>query len=1064
VRRLSGQAARICGTVLHRLAHLALGAVIALAVLLGAAAWRLSQGPVNLSWFTARLEAAANANGGPVRLSIGHTALAWEGFRLGVDRPIDLRLTDVRLTSAGGGQNVDLPRAEVSLSLVALLLGRVRPRAVELDGARLTLRRAADGTLSLDLGPPPTASNTSAANSAGSPLPALLAVLARPPTTDRTSSRNWLGQIRRVRIHDATLAMIDNGLGVTWKAPRVDIDLHRQVQGGVDGTFDLTLGVGNTQARLSGTATLSASATATQVTAQLTPVTPAALAQRIPALARLAVLDAPIGTQATLQFGPDLRLRQMHVTLRANPGTLKIGASQVPMLGATLVISGTPSDLSLDSGRLALRGRNGSPISTLTASGTLRHADGRFDATFALGVDQVDFADLPILWPEGIGGRGARAWVTQNITRGVAHDGHVEIAVTCRDDLSGVTLTGASGTLDGSDLDVTWLRPVPPLTHAQAQLRIVDPDTLDIAVQSAQQVVGNHDGDLTVTGGSMRITGLLRRDQTGAIRADVAGNLSDVIALLRNKRLHLLSDHPIVLNDPTGNATASLTVRVPLDANVRMDDIAIRATAHLTDAHLGGVIAGRDLDGGTLDLAADNDGLTIKGNAQLAGIQSALVATMDFRAGPPTQTLQRITLTGHPTAAQLARAGLDATEVLAGPMDLRAVLTEHRDGSGDVRLTAGLTGTVFSVAPLGWRKPAGIAAEATADLQLTNDRLVGIDAVTLDGDGVALRGHMEREGSRGTLVHLDRLVLGHTEMAGTVRIPASPSAGPIVIDVSGPQLDLSARLARHGSKTPPPKTAAPPGPPWMLDAHFGRALMAHGYMVQPLTVTAMNDGAVFTRLRLAGRTGDKGPFALRIGLQHGVRRLTANAANAGDLLRALDVIDTMQGGTLSITGTYDDANPDHALTGTAEISDFRMHQAAALGRLLQAMTLYGLVDVLRGPGLAFARLVAPFRLTDGMLELTDARAFSPSLGLTVKGRIDLNGGEADLHGTIVPAYFFNSLLGKVPLVGRLFSPERGGGVFAASYSIRGPLGDPAVSVNPLAALTPGFLRGVFGIF
>jgi hypothetical protein len=37
-------------------------------------------------------------------------------------------------------------------------------------------------------------------------------------------------------------------------------------------------------------------------------------------------------------------------------------------------------------------------------------------------------------------------------------------------------------------------------------------------------------------------------------------------------------------------------------------------------------------------------------------------------------------------------------------------------------------------------------------------------------------------------------------------------------------------------------------------------------------------------------------------------------------------------------------------------------------------------------------------------------------------------------------------------------------VFAASYALHGPLADPNVSVNPLAALTPGFLRGLFGLF
>jgi hypothetical protein len=186
--------------------------------------------------------------------------------------------------------------------------------------------------------------------------------------------------------------------------------------------------------------------------------------------------------------------------------------------------------------------------------------------------------------------------------------------------------------------------------------------------------------------------------------------------------------------------------------------------------------------------------------------------------------------------------------------------------------------------------------------------------------------------------------------------------------------------------------------------------------------------------------------------------------DAGDLLRGLDYLRTMQGGKLSVQAQYDDAQPDRPLVGSADIEDFRIRDAPALGKLLQAMTLYGLVQVAQGPGLGFTQLVAPFRLTDEAIELTDARAFSPSLGLTMKGRVDLDAERIDMQGTIVPAYFFNSLLGNIPLVGKLFSPERGGGVFAASYTLRGRTEDPDVSVNPLAALTPGFLRGLFGLF
>ena len=34
-------------------------------------------------------------------------------------------------------------------------------------------------------------------------------------------------------------------------------------------------------------------------------------------------------------------------------------------------------------------------------------------------------------------------------------------------------------------------------------------------------------------------------------------------------------------------------------------------------------------------------------------------------------------------------------------------------------------------------------------------------------------------------------------------------------------------------------------------------------------------------------------------------------------------------------------------------------------------------------------------------------------------------------------------------------------IFAATYTVRGKEGDSDISVNPLSALAPGFLRGLF---
>ncbi|MBI2586475.1 MAG: hypothetical protein HYW28_11510, partial [Rhodospirillales bacterium] len=71
----------------------------------------------------------------------------------------------------------------------------------------------------------------------------------------------------------------------------------------------------------------------------------------------------------------------------------------------------------------------------------------------------------------------------------------------------------------------------------------------------------------------------------------------------------------------------------------------------------------------------------------------------------------------------------------------------------------------------------------------------------------------------------------------------------------------------------------------------------------------------------------------------------------------------------------------------------------------------------------------------------------------------------DINGTVVPAYAINSALGRLPVIGDIFTGgEKGGGVFAANFAMSGPTTDPKVTVNPLSALTPGIFRNVFDIF
>lgn len=1056
MKRLPGQALRGCRRVLHIAAELTIALAVLAGVGLAVLGWRLSQGPLDIGWLARRIEETVNASGGPTRFAIGSAGLAWEGFSGGSDRPVDIRLRNITITQPSGQRLLDVPSAEVSLSFGALLLGRLVPRAVEVDGLRLALKRAADGSIGFDLGSLGDGVEADAASGSGpDPLGAMLAELARPPQNDTvTTRRSWLRQLSRLRLRDLQASVADSQLGATWTVPHAEVDLRRGREGGVEGDARASLALHGRQVHLSAVVSLAAGGTGSRVRFSFTPVSPVTLAAVAPRLAPLAAFDAPVSGRGDVAFARGLALRHARLDLIAGTGSLHLGGASVAFERASAALEADPARLRLDMAQIVLAGGPVSGPSTLTASGEVRRAAGRFDASVQLGLDHFALADIGRVWPAGMGGN-ARDWLLENVTAGEVRDGKVNVEIAASADFSEVAVTRLNGSLEGTGLTVHWLAPVPPITQGSVHLTIVDPDEIDLTIASGEL------GKLRVSDGTIRFTGLAAPDQVARIDGHVSGPVVDALALLREPRLKLLSAHPIDLRDPAGEVSVKLSVTLPLEKNVTMDDVPVSVEGRLTGVHLGGVVAGRDLDRGDVTLKASQDGMSIAGTAAIGGVPAKISAEMDFRAGPPSQVLERISATARADGPMLARAGLALPEALTGTVGLQAGVTMRRDGRGEVTVKADLKDVAAALRPLAWSKEAGTPGSASLAMRLDHDRIAGIDSLDISASGLSLQasGSFPPRGER--VLQLHRLVAGRSEAQGRLYLPA-PGA-PLRLVLDGPLADLSSPAGEvHRERSPAEEK---PGSPFAVEARFARVLVGRGVALLNVAGDLETDGVIFRRARLSGATGPDAPFSLSITpAAAGTRRLEATARDAGALLAAFDIIPSMRGGALSLEGVFDDRAAGHPLTGTARIDDFRIVEAPALARLLQAMTLYGLVDTMRGPGLGFSHLVAPFRLTRTALDLNDARAFNSSLGLTAKGQLDLAGDKLDMEGTIVPAYFFNSLLGNVPLVGRLFSPERGGGLFAASYTLRGPMDDPSVSVNPLSALTPGFLRGLFGIF
>jgi hypothetical protein len=1025
--------------LLNHAAHLLGEAALGLAGLLAIAgcvfAWRLAQGPIDVTNLVTREHALLDAKGSHV--TIGHAALAWEGFNA-TGQPLDVVVQDVAATTADGGTRVMLRQARVAVSIPQLLLGRLAVRSVAVDGADLSMDLAAQTV--------PPARSPAAAPAPGIPV--------------------WLRTIERVQLHHAAVTLRGVLPGAELRAPRAELDITRQEDGGLTGSAQLELQAGGVHSALHVQATQHDNGT--QLVATTSPLSPASLAGLSPALAGLRALDAPVALTMDALLGPALDVEHARLLVSGGAGTLRVGRGSVALSNLAAVLTVQPAEARLESLRLALAplsapGVTGAPPPVITASATATRQLGRVHATFGVAIDAASMADLPLYWPEGTGG-GTRPWLMQNVPTGRAHDAHVGGTLDGPADLSDLQLTALSGGLVVDDGTVFWLRPIGGLEHVQARVTIEGPDALVVTMDKGGQ------NNLRLAPGSfIRISGLSGAHQFGDIDAGLSGSLPDALGLLDHPRLKLLSRSGMDIEGASGDVSARLKMHIPLEDTVTMDDITIGATANLHDVHLGRVAAGRDLDHGEVTLKVTGDGLTASGTGEVSGIAGRLGLDMDFRGGPPSQVLQHVTATGTATAAQLSAAGAPdgvAHLLVAGAAGLSVEYTGRRDDTATLQVDADLTGAAMKT-PVGWSKPQDGPALAGGRVTLNHGHLTGVENLHAEGPGLAIVSRAQIGASGETLL-LERLDIGGTRAHGSVVFPAA-ARGPVRIALAGPRLDLSSQFdedkpdaKQAPAKEPPPEDDDKPGQPWVASLKFDQVQLSRGKVLAPLTAEAASDGLHILHAQV--HAGAPGELSASITPRPGGRAVSITAADAGTMLRALDVDDNLTGGRLQLDAAYDDTRPGSPLSGTAILAnDFSVRRALAVGRVLQAMTLYGLTDLARGPGLHFSRLVAPFRWQRRVLTLIGARAFSSSLGITAQGDIDLRRQTANLTGTVVPAYFFNQLLGDLPVVGKIFSPEKGGGLFAARYSVRGPLADPKVGINPLSALTPGFLREGFGL-
>ncbi len=1085
IRRYAGRGLTFLFEMIGLLVIILMAAVLALML-------RLQQGPVQLDFLTERVETAFARYQNGFVFDIQGTQLNWGSPA----DPFVLDMQDLRITRSDTTPVAVVAKARVVLSKRGLLLGRIVPKEFYLSRPALRVVRNLDGGISLNVGSgdlptdaavekawedttiKPADDSTEGAARGRAARQEFIASLVRQ--MENPSWDGMLGGLQRIIIDDAAVAYEDRVLNIFWRAEHAKIVVAREAAGIVaDTVFQGEFSGRPEDARqpiIRLRATRVRGQTDTGVTVFFANVVPGHLSGESERLAFLQGFDVPLKGQISLTLDADLRASDAAFAVAGGAGTLNgFDLYPVPVAVTSLGARGryhVPSGLGeVTAAEIDL----GVAKATLTAQITAAETTSAIPArrVEVQGVlTGMPLDSLATYWPKKLA-TDAQHWVTTHLSQGVAERATLDIAMLLADDGTRQIET-LGGEIDFRDITVDYFPPLTKVTGVTGKATY-DADSFNLAIGAGKL------DDIQITGARIEISDLSQASTVGQhasidITVDMNGPLQTALRVIDSPPLQYPSELGLALDNVAGQAATTVTFAFPLHKALDISEVIVTASSKITDARLPNVALGRDLTGGPFELTLAQGQLRVAGEGRLDDSGIKLDWSRNFTdSQKPAMDLQA-QLTAP--AAVLHEFGLPKMVQLSGFLPAKIGLTERQDGTATLLLDADLASLGVDAPSFGVTKPEGVAGTLALELEMTNDRPTSLRRVAINAEGIRAEGQLDFAPAGETRLvraNLTRLQLGENDLKQvTIGMPVRAGDAYTAV-LRGAVLDASPLFTND--ETPNSnEAAAVTTPPLALDIAVDKLLTGKARSLEAVDLKlARNTHHRLEQLDLTATAGGKPLRVQYLPASPVGKSLRVEAGNAGAALHALGITSAIQGGQLTLDAqpvvkAADPILTARDLTGTLVISDFETRDAPVLAKLLNALSLSGLRDLLTNKGLSFKKARARFTLTDRgqpgsfenqrLIRIADGQTSGSSMGLTFEGAIDLWRHIYDLNGTIVPVSDLNTLLEKIPLLGDVLTAG-GEGIFAATYKISGPQKDPEVSVNPLSVLAPGVLRKIF---
>ncbi len=700
----------------------------------------------------------------------------------------------------------------------------------------------------------------------------------------------------------------------------------------------------------------------------------------------------------------------------------------------------------LELGQFGLTDGTGARAPRLLGSGRVAADGDGWRVAIDAGVDRIGQAHLMSRWPDTLRPR-TRAWIAENMAEAV----HRNLSVGVRIAPGAPTRWALSESFE--TLTVTPLHLRPDLTQAAGTLTIQQ-DALALRLDAGRMEMPDG-GAVDLAGSSFAIPdlGAARAPAITSVAAD--GSLTALLSFLDLPPWEFLSRAGQPVSVAQGRIAALGSVTAPLAGGAAPGEVAYGFDGVVRGLRSEVLIPGRVLTSDRLDLRVTASELRLSGPVQLDGIAADAVWTQPLGpdAGPGVVHADvRLDPAGFAALGIVLPRGM-----VTGTGQGALTLTLARGDPVRFRLTSDLRGLALALPQLGWSKGAGTAGafEISGEIGAAPGTPPRIDRIALTAPGLEAAGDIVLRAGGG----LDRLRLPQVRLGGwlsaSVTLIGHGAGQPPEIRVDGGAVDLRrAAFAQSGGPGDGPVGGQGGGPGAAmgpLTLALDRLDVADGIYLTNFDGTFDGNGGFNGRFRgLLGGAARVGGVVAPIGAGLGVRVLSDDA---GAVLAASGLLRTAAGGTLDLTLTPVNGSGPGSYDGVARIAGLHLVRAPALARLLDAISVVGLVQQLGGQGLIFDDVDVAFRLAPDRITVTQASAVGPGLGISADGTYSRSARTLDFQGVVSPIYLLNGI-GSV-----LTRP--GEGLFGFNFTVTGPVSDAGVSVNPLSVLTPGMFREIF---